>query len=256
MNPEPSLATAPTTPALTGEAAAVAYVTQELPKARKALKRARVLGFVLIALVGSYISIASIMLVRFFQPQEAAQVASGMLLQRINSDGPALARQVEREVPRFIRQLPDYLIQELPKYRHDLEAEFDADLRTHCRALANDLSVQMDALLAAHQTTLQFLLAHPDNREAIRTVLPDLTQTTLNFLTTEPDGKIVQAHINDLAAGLKEIEKHMDRLANGTNLTPEEQKARRSLAVLAKAIKAKTKEPENSRPAADKLARK
>jgi hypothetical protein len=66
----------------------------------------------------------------------------------------------------------------------------------------------------------------------------------------------VQEHITDLANGLKEIEKRMDHLANGSNLTPEEQKARRSLAVLAKAIKDKTKAPEVASTPVGKLASK
>ena len=114
----------------------------------------------------------------------------------------------------------------------------------------------MDAQIDSHQAELKTLLEHPNDRAVLRTVLPDLDQTITGFLTTDADGKVVQEHITDLAAGLKEIEKRMDRLANGSNLTPEEQKARRSLAMLAKAIKDKAKVPELASAPVGKLARK
>lgn len=255
MNPEQTLSTTPETPAAAGEAAA-AYVAQELPKARKALKRTRIIGLVLVGLVGGYISFISLTLVRFFRPREAAQIASGMVIQHIARDGPVLALQIEREIPLLIRQLPDYVIRELPGYRRDVELALEGELQAHCAALGRQLGNQMDERIDSHQSELKSLLEHPNDRAVLRTVLPDLDQTITGFLTADADGKVVQEHITDLAAGLKEIEKHMDRLANGSNLTPEEQKARRSLAVLAKAIKDKTKEPDLTPAPVGKLARK
>jgi hypothetical protein len=256
MKPEQAPSTTPATPAPTGEAAAAAYIAQELPKARKAYRRAMIIGLVLIGLVGGYISVISVTLVRFFRPQEAAQIASGMLVQHIASDGPALALQVERQIPLLIRQLPDYVIQQLPAYRQEVELALEVELQGHCAALGRELGKQMDELIATHQADLKTLLAHPNDRAVLRTVLPDLDQTVTGFLTTDADGKLVQGYINDLAAGLKDIEKRMDRLANGSNLTPEEKKARRSLAVLSKAIKDNTKIAETTAVPVGKLAKK
>jgi hypothetical protein len=255
MKTEQIPSTTPATPAETGEAAA-AYIAQELPKARKALKRTRIIGVVLLCLVAGYISFISLTLVKFFQPSEAAQIASGMLIQRIASDGPVLAAQVEREIPLLIRQVPDYVIRELPNYRQETEQVLIGELEAHCAALSLQLGRQMDEQIESHQSELKTLLAHPNDRAVIRTILPDLDQTITSFLTTDADGKAVREHIADLAAGLKQVETRMDRLANGANLTPEEQKARRSLALLAKAIKDKTKTPEVASTPLGKLASK
>jgi hypothetical protein len=233
---------------------AAAYIAQELPKARTALKRARIIGLALVALVGGYISFISLTLVRFAQPREAAQIASGMVIQHLATEGPVLASQLEREIPTLIRQLPDYLIRELPSYRRDVELALESELEVHCAALAKQLGQQMDEQIETHQADLKTLFGHPNDRAVLRTVLPNLDQTLTTFLTADADGKVVQEHINDLAAGLKEIEKHMDRLANANDLTPEEKKARRSLAVLAKAIKDKTKTPELAAAPVGKLA--
>ena len=160
------------------------------------------------------------------------------------------------EIPLLIRQLPDYVIKQLPLYRQDVELALEGELQGHCAALSKELGKEMDEQIDSHQSELKTLLEHPNDRAVLRTVLPDLDQTVTGFLTTDADGKVVQEHITDLAAGLKEVEKHMDRLANGSNLTPEEQKARRSLAVLAKAIKDKTKVPDTGPAPVGKLARK
>ncbi len=248
MKSERTPTTTPKTPAEAGDPAA-AYIAQELPKARLALKRARMVGLALLVLVGGYISIISVTLVRFFQPADAAEVASGMVMQHIATEGPALVVQVEREIPLLIRQLPDYVIRELPAYRQEVEQALMAEFQTHWSGLSRDVGKELDTQLAAHQDVLKELLQHPNDRDLIRAALPNLELTITSFLTSDADGKVVQEHITDIAAGLKEIEKRMDRLAKGTNLTPEEQKARRSLAVLSKAIKAQTSQPDvASRP--------
>ena len=254
MNPASSPSPVPTTAAPTGEAAAAAYIAQELPKARKALRRARIIGWVLIGLIGGYITVISVTLVRFFQPQAAAQVASGMVLERVANDGPALAAQIERQIPLLIRQAPDYVIRQLPGYRREAEMVIETDLQSHCVTLAKEVGQQMDDLLATHQSDLKTLLEHPNDRAALRAVLPDLDQTITGFLRTDADGKVLQAQITDLASGLKEVEQRMDRLANATDLTLDEHKARRALAVLAKAIKDKTTLPETTPAPAGKLA--
>jgi hypothetical protein len=256
MNPEPTTPTTSVTPSATSEATAATYIAQELPKARLAFKRARIFGVVLICLVGAYISVISITLVKFSQPQEAAQITSGMLIQHISNEGPALLGEVEREIPHLIRQLPDYIIEQLPTYRRDTELVLESELRGHCDLLSKQVGKQMDGLIDAHQADLKALLQNPNNREAIRNILPNLDQTITDFLANDADGKVLHEHITELAAGLTEVQKHMDRLANGTNLTPEEQKARHSLAMIGKAIKDQTKELGSAPTAMGKLARK
>jgi hypothetical protein len=255
MKPESSPSSTPTTPALTGEATAAAYIAQELPKARKSLQRARIIGLVLIGLIGGYITVIGVTMARFLQPREAAQVASGMLVQHVASAGPELVVNVEREIPLLIRQVPDYVIRQLPVYRQQVEVVLETELQSHCEVLAKDIGKQMDELIATHQADLKTLLERPNDHAALRAVLPDLDQTISGFLTADADGRAVKSHITELAAGLKDIEKHMDRLANGADLTPEEKKARYSLAVLAKAIRNKTSQPDVAPAPVGKLAR-
>ena len=242
-------------PAATGETTAVAYIAQELPKARRALKRARITGLILICFVAAYMGVISTTLKKFLQPKEAAQVASGMLVQHIESAGPALAVQVEREIPLLIRHVPDYVIGQLPAYRQEAEKMVETEFQTHCAAFSKDLGTQLDKLIDEHKAEIKTLLESANDRAALRKTLPDLEQAITVFLTNDSDGRAVSKHVTELAAALQEIEKRMDRLATASNLSPEELKARRSLALLAKVIQDKANIPEVA-PSAIPVARK
>ncbi len=235
MNTEPI---AGDQPAVT-EAAASAYIAAELPKAQTALRRTRIVGGIAICLVGIYIAVISVTMVKFFQPRAAAEVASGMIIGQLANHGPTVLREVEREIPVLVRQIPDYVIQEVPHYRQDVEQAMEKDLRTHCVVLSQDVGRQMDKLIEDSKLDMNALLANANNPAALRKLLPDLDQMITEFLTTNPDGKQINQHISDLAAELHEIQQRTDRLANGSNLSVEEQKARHSLAILSRAIKNK-----------------
>jgi hypothetical protein len=234
----------PQTTSVPGEATAVAYLAQEVPKARKTLKRTRVVGVILLAVVGAYIGIISHIVVGFFQPKPAAEVASGMLIQHLQNEGPLLAIQIERQIPSLIRQAPDYLIRQLPVFRNDLEQMLTTEYQAYCSSFSKDLGDQVDKMIDDHKAEIKVLLENAGDRAAIRKVLPDFDQVVANFTRNDVDGRALKQHIDEMAVTLKEVEKRMDRLANGGNLTPEEQKARHALAVLAKVIDDNVKTPE------------
>ncbi len=246
MNTKPAPSKIPQQEMLTGEEMATAYLAQEVPKARQTLKRTRITGIILICCVGAYISAISYVMVGFLRPQQAAEVASGMLAQRAANDGPAFAARIEREIPAFIRQLPDYLIKEIPNYRKELQKTLETECQTYSTSFSKDLGDQMDKLIDDHKAEIKTLLENANDRAAIRKVLPDFDRVVTEFTKNDVDGIALKKHIDDLAAALKEVEKRMDRLANGTNLTPEEQKARRALAMLAKVVQDSTTTPEST----------
>jgi hypothetical protein len=244
MNPAKPPAATPEAAPLTGEAVVAAYLAQELPKARQALKRTRIIGVILILLVGAYIGTISAIMVKFFQPKAAAEIASGMLAQHVMNDGPILAAQLEREIPYLIRQLPDYLIGELPVYRKELQQSLETGYETYCNSLSRDLGNQIDQLIDEHQAEIKTLLEDANDRDTIRKTLPDFDKVITDCMKNDPEGQALKEHIDAWATVLKEVEKRMDRLANGKNLTPEEQKARHALALLSEVIQENTNPPE------------
>ena len=245
MKTKPSPAAAPKEANLTGEAVVAAYLAQELPKARQILKRTRIIGIILILFVGAYIGIISTIMVNFFQPKAAAEVASGMLAQHVVKDGPILAAKVEWEIPRIIHQVPDYLIGELPVYRKELQQSLETEYQAYCNSLSKDLGDQIDKLIEEHKAEIKTLLESAGDRDAIRKTLPDFDKVIAESMKNDPEGQALREHIDEWAAALKEVEKRMDRLASGSNLTPEEQKARHALALLSKVIDANAKMSED-----------
>jgi hypothetical protein len=244
MNSPKSPSTAPEESPLTGEAVVAAYLAQELPKARQGLKRTHIIGTILIILVGAYIGIISTVMVRFFEPKAASEVASGMLAQHVLSDGPIFAAQIEREIPLIIRQTPDYLIGELPVYRRELQLSLETGYEAYCNSLGKDLGSQIDKLIDDHQAEIKTLLENASDRDTIQKTLPDFDKMVATCMKNDPEGKALREHIDAWAVALKEVEKRMDHLANGSNLTPEEQKARHALALLSKVIQDNTNQAE------------
>jgi hypothetical protein len=244
MKTDPSPAAAPKEATQTGEAVMAAYFDQELPKARQLLKRTRIICIVLILFIGAYVGIISTIMVNFFQPKAAAEVASGMLAQHVMRDGPILAAKIEWEIPRVIHQVPDYLIGELPVYRKELQQTLETEYEAYCNSLSKNLGDKIDTLIDDHKAEIKTLLENAGDRDAIRKTLPDFDRVIAEFMKNDVEGQALRERIDAWAAALKEVEKRMDRLANGSNLTPEEQKARRALALLSKVIDDNTKLPE------------
>ena len=245
MKTDPSPAAAPKETTQTGEAVVAAYFAQELPKARQLLKRTRIICMVLILFVGAYIGIISTIMVNFFQPKAAAEVASGMLAQHAVKDGPILAAKVEWEIPHIIHQVPDYLIGELPVYRKELQQSLETEYEAYCNSLSKDLGDQLDRLIDDHQAEIKTLLKNASDRDAIRKTLPDFDRVIAESMKNDAEGQALRQHIDEWSAALKEVENRMDRLANGSNLTPEERKARYALALLSKVIDTNAKIPED-----------
>ena len=183
-------------------------------------------------------------MVNFFQPKAAAEVASGMLAQHAVKDGPIIAAKIEWGIPHLIHEVPDYLIGELPVYRKELQQSLETEYEAYCNSLSKDLGDQIDKLIDDHQAEIKTLLENAGDRDAIRKTLPDFDKVIAESMKNDPEGQALRERIDEWAAALKEVEKRMDRLANGSNLTPEEQKARHALGLLSKVIDANTKMPE------------
>ncbi|MGA2853278.1 MAG: hypothetical protein ABSE90_03985 [Verrucomicrobiota bacterium] len=220
------------------------YLAQELPKARQTLKRMRIVCIILILFVGAYMGVISTIMVNFFKPKTAAEVAGGMLMQHVIRDGPAIAARVETQIPPLIHQIPDYLIKELPVYRKVLQQSLETEYATYCNSLNKDLSDQLDKLVDEHKAEIKTLLENASDRGAIRKTLPDFDRVINESIQNNVEGKALKERIDDWATALQEVQKHMDRLANSSDLTTEEQKARRALALLSKVMQDTTKMPE------------
>jgi hypothetical protein len=243
MNPNQN---SPETAAPTGDALAAAFLAQELPDARKTLRRTRIAGIAIIIFIAAYMGTISTIMVGFFEPKTAAEVASGMLTQHVANDGPVLLSHVEREIPLLIRETPDFLIKEIPDFRKQMQNSLATDCEAYCNALSKDWGAAMDQYIDSHPKEIRALLENAADRDAIRKNLPDFDRVVTETFQKNTEGQAAKEHIDAWASALKEVDQRVDRLANGSNLTPEETKARHALAALSAAIQRQAQLPETA----------
>lgn len=198
MKTEPSPA-APKESPQTGEAIVAAYLAQELPKARQLYKRTQIICVVLIIFVGVYIGTITTIMVNFFQPKAAAEVASGMLAQRVAIDVPLIAARIEWGIPNLIHEVPDYLIGELPIYRKELQQSLETEYEAYCNSLSKDLGDQIDKFIDAHQAEIKTLLENANDRDAIRKTLPDFDKVISETMKNDPEGRALRERIDEWA---------------------------------------------------------
>jgi len=237
------------------ETTATDYISQELACSRKAFRRTRLIGAILICAVAAYIGIISYILTGLLQPVEAAHVASGLLTQRVMAVGPDFAASIEAQIITLLHQTPDYIKQQLPILRKEVEAQLEQEFRGYCVSMSSNLENKVNLFLDDHKAEVKLLLENANDRAAIRRILPSFDQMVADFVQNDADGRVLKKNIDDLGTALKEIDKRMNRLANATDLSVEERKARRALAVIAKVISDNSSIPSDGNSTVSKLHR-
>jgi len=233
-------------PSTNGDFLAAEFLAKELPDAQRTLRRTRLVGVGLILLMGAYFGVISTIMVGFFQPRAAAEVANGMLKEHLVADGPVLLTHVEQQIPKIIHDAPDLLIHEIPAFRQQMQETLAGDCQTYCIALTKEFGTRMDQYIDAHQSEIHTLLENASDRDAIRKALPDFDKYVTDTLLKNSEGQAAKDHIDAWETALNEVDKRVDRLANAQDLSPEELKARHALAILSAATKQNTQPPDTN----------
>ena len=78
----------------------------------------------------------------------------------------------------------------------------------------------------------------PPAPEALKLLATDIEQELMSYLEEKPEGggESIKAKLDSSLDALKRIEKQMDRLANGKDLTPQEKKTRRAIALISRKL--------------------
>lgn len=233
----PSKATVYTTPEPAGEGAAEHYIAIELQKTRVSLQRNIVVGLVVLALLGGEMLYLTNGFTSNLEPHAAAQVAEGFVAQQVADKGPDVAAQIKQKIPELIQQVPDYALKQMPAYRESLENRLEEDLTRRCQATAPQLGQDLHTFLSAHKDQVKQILASSNDPAMVSQMGEELKATLHEYLQQKPDnGESVTEQIDKSLSSLQEVEKKVQRLAANKNLTPEEKKARRAIAVLSRSI--------------------
>jgi flagellar biosynthesis/type III secretory pathway protein FliH len=219
------------------ELAAREYIASEVRQASVSLQRTRLVCIVSTLIFLGYMWYLTAGLGRILQPRSAAETMTGLINEHVQEQAQDLAGQMQQRIPTLIAQIPDYAIQQMPSYREKLEQQFSTSLTTQCNTLAPQLQKQMDDYLDSHKDQVKDALTAGQDPAAVKEITSGMTEGFLAALKERPaGGESVQDKLDSSLQDLQAIQAKMDRLANATDLTPEEKKTRHAIAVMATQI--------------------
>ncbi len=221
--------------AASNEQLAVTYVHEQLEKTRASLRTTQIVCVILVVIVVAYMGYVSAALRKEVEPKAAAKNALRIITIQVNEHATDVAEQIKKVVPNFVAQLPHYLTNQFPVFRANVESKVTSDLVTYSKSTSQELTKHLDHFLEAHKEKIGQFLKQSQDIETVRLMGPDLEAEILEYLKEKgTDGESVQDKFNHSLANLEHISTRLDRLAHATDLTPNEQKVRRAVAVLLK----------------------
>ena len=213
---------------------AAQYIEKELAQFRTSLQRTQIFGSLLLLATLGYMGYLAYNFQQNLQPQTAAQIASGAISERVTDQADIIAAQMKERIPQLIATLPDTVIKNMPGYRQQLETQINGDLAQHSKAAAENLSLQLDDYLLAHKDEMKAVLDSSNDSAAVKQMGGDIEKQFLASLqkTDAGGGETVKTKLDKTLQSLHQIDALMAKLAANKNLTPQEQKARRAIAIM------------------------
>jgi hypothetical protein len=213
------------------------FVAEELVKARQSLKRSRLVAIILLAVVLSYMGWITVSITSFLEPKSAAEIATGVVAAKVDENATEIAERIRTEVPRLVSEIPDLAIKSLPDWRIQLEERVEEVLVENLTQHSEDFGKQLDDYLNIHRAEIGELLNASGDKEKLQVVMTSLEQEILEFLDAEmEDGESIKQKLDISLDALKRIESQMDRLANGQDLTEQEKRTRRAIAIISRKV--------------------
>ncbi len=213
---------------------AARYVHKELKQARKGLMLTQIIGGLSVLGTALYLGYITYTIKQTFQPDAAAQVATGLIADKVNTQAEDLAAQAKQRVPQLIADLPDYAIKQMPAYRQQLETQIDSDLNTHMEEASKQMDGHFDAFVSDNKTQIAALLKDGNDKQATHSLGTALQGELQKFIKETPvtNGESAGSKLDQTLTALQQVDKQIAHLAAGKNLSPQEQKMRRAIAVI------------------------
>jgi hypothetical protein len=233
----------PVTPA--AGTAAENFLASEVAETKRSLMITRIASAVSALFVLFYLGYITNRFQDAMRPANAAEIAGGIVAERVDTNATAIAEEVKKRVPTLIEQVPDYAIKQMPEYRQRLEDQIVGDITGYATENAPKLGEHLEDFLTAHKDEVKQLIDDSQNPAVTEAVGAQLEQEIMASLkeTDAGGGETYREKLDKSLVSLQEIHKKMDRLASGKNLTPSERKTRRAIAILAGKIDAATPTP-------------
>jgi hypothetical protein len=214
------------------------YVADQLGHARSSLRRTQILCVLVLCLVLGYVTFIVGTVSRYLQPKTAAEVATSLLTEQAEARTQEVAANLKREIPAFIARLPDLALEQLPDLRGTVETRIEAELAAYCQSTSSQLAKHLDSFLDEHKDKLKPLLAASRDSTAWDQLGEDLEKELVEYLQTKAgDGESLKEQFDKSLEALTTINERLHRLATEQNLSIDERKQRRAIAILVHAAK-------------------
>jgi hypothetical protein len=238
LNPTP-----PVTPAAGTNAEA--FLASEVADTKRSLMMTRIASAIAALFVVCYLGYITNRFQDSMRPANAAEIARGIVAERVDTNATAISEEVKKRVPALIDQMPDYAIKQMPGYRQQLEDQIIGDITGYANENAPKLGEHLEDFLTAHKDEVKQLIDDGQNPAITDRVGAQLEQEFMASLkdTDAGGGESYREKLDKSLVSLQDIHKKMDHLAAGKNLTPSEMKTRRAIAILASKINAATPTP-------------
>lgn len=219
------------------------FIASEIEKTKKALKQTQIIGVAVFLFIFFYVGSIAMRFHRSLQPDEAANMAKGMIAQKVIESEPELTAYLMREVPAAIEKVPDLVKQQLPELRAQLEDRLAEEFAKYAKETSDQLDAALDQYLEENKADFQTVMLAGSDPELAKEMTAAMRKMFIEYLS-EKNGEeeSIKEKIDEALRALTEIRAMMHKLAANKNLTPAEKKARRAIAVLMTTIDEKKAE--------------
>ncbi|MEO7716007.1 MAG: hypothetical protein ABIY70_07385 [Capsulimonas sp.] len=225
------------TPNEPAESASDKYLIAEVGKVRASLTRTRWICIASAVSTIVYLGVVTANFQQYVAPVSAANMTKAMIGQKLTDSAPLIIDGVKQQIPVLIAQVPTYAEQQLPIYRQRLEDQFEKDLTANLKKGSTDLDAKMDGYLTDNKDQINSVLSSNQDPAAVAKLGDNISHEFMTSLkTTSVGGESIQSKLDSSLESLSQVQTKMDRLANATDLTPQEKKTRHAIAVMTKTI--------------------
>ena len=117
------------------------------------------------------------------------------------SENSACRLLPEAVIPALIQQIPDYVIESLPKFREQLEATAEAHFTDYCQTTAEALASHLDVFLEENKESINAFLEAAQDADAADELGAKL-EDELRLYLQDPgeDGESIQDKLNEFCS--------------------------------------------------------
>lgn len=213
------------------------YVEEELVATTASLRNTQIYGSIAVFGVMCWMFSIAGGFASNLEPTEAAKIAKGLVVQRLDEAQPQVRDYLSQEIPKMIESVPDYAKSQLPVYRESVEETLEEQLENLADDTSKNLDEALDAFLLENEDQFKTIILSGQDKETTDEVATEMRYMFMAYLT-EPgkDGESIQYKLDESLKALKQMEDKTARLATASNLSASELKQRRAIAGLFKHV--------------------